>query len=245
MVISPPVRFSMGRFLQHQGLFKVLLGLCLCLFWVCYGYAEVNKVGSLNKVAPIASRPEWDRFKILVWQYQTSALEDINLYRRLGLGGFHIDRGAGEEDKVAFSLKEHFPYYVDHTADKGFLYLKDGNVQAVTGKRGLTTRPNSLAEPEVISKIKEHIARNIGTTKKGLVLAYAFDDEISLGRFVTPCDVDIHPLSIKWFREWLKGRYLEIGLLNKEWDTQFKSFEEVMPKGFEEVRKKAQRPPLL
>jgi hypothetical protein len=32
--------------------------------------------------------------------------------------------------------------------------------------------------------------------------------------------------------------------LNKEWDTDFKSFDEVMPKGFEEVRKQAQKPPL-
>jgi hypothetical protein len=220
------------------------LALYVSLFWVCYGVAQINKGEPLAKIPSAPVRPEWDRFKILVWQYQTSALEDIDLYRRLGLGGFHIDRGAGEEDKVAFSMKERFPYYVDHTADKGFLYLKDSNVQAVTGKRSLAERPNSLADPEVISKIKQHIAQNIGTTKEGLVLAYAFDDEISLGRLVTPCDVDIHPLSIKWFRQWLKNQYREIGFLNREWNTQFGSFEEVLPRGFEEARKHAQKPPL-
>ena len=221
-----------------------ILTLYLWVFGVCSGLAEIHKGQALAEVPPITARPEWSRFKILVWQYQTSVLEDIDLYRRMGLGGFHIDRGAGQNNLVAFSMKQQFPYYVDHVGDKGFLYLKDGNVQAVTGKRGLATRPNSLADPEVISKIKQHIAQNIGTTKKGLVLAYAFDDEISLGSFVTPCDVDIHPLSIKWFREWLKSQYGEIGSLNRVWDAQFNSFDEVMPKGFEEVRRHAQKPPL-
>ena len=207
-------------------------------------WTEIQRVPPLRNIAPISTRPEWTRFKILVWQYQTSVLKDIDLYRHLGLGGFHIDRGAGQDNLVDFSIRKQFPYYVDHAADKGFLYLKDGSVQAVTGKRGLATRPNSLADPEVISKIKQHIGQNIGTTKKGLVLAYAFDDEISLGSYVTPCDVDIHPLSIKWFREWLKSRYIEVGSLNKEWNAQFTSFEEVIPKGFEEVRGRSKRPPL-
>ena len=46
------------------------------------------------------------------------------------------------------------------------------------------------------------------------------------------------------FSEWFKSRYGEIGLLNREWNAEFNSFDEVMPKGFEEVRRKAQKPPL-
>lgn len=210
---------------------------------VC-GFAEVQRIGPLNRVPAVPARPEWNRFKILVWQYQTSALRDIDLYRRAGLGGFHIDRGAGQDKLAAFSMKERFPYYVDHAADKGFLYLTGNNVKAVTGKRSLATRPHSLSDPDTIQQMKGHLARNISTTKKGLVLAYAFDDEISLGSFVTPCDVDIHPLSITWFKEWLRNEYKQISFLNKEWDTNFRSFDEVMPKGFEEVRRNAQRPPL-
>ena len=220
------------------------LNLAIALSWFHSVFAEMDKTGSLARVPYIPARPEWNRFKILVWQYKTSVLEDFHLYQKSGLGGFHIDRGAGREDLVAFSLKEQFPYYVDHAADKGFLHLKGPDVQTVTGEYGLTIRPYSLANPNTLREIKEHLNRNIKATKKGLVLAYAFDDEISLGSFVTPCDVDIHPLSIKWFREWLKSRYGEIGSLNKEWNAQFNSFDEVMPRSFEEVRKHAQKPPL-
>ena len=222
----------------------IFLNLAISLLWFHYVSAEMDKVGSLVKVPSIAPRPEWNRFKILVWQYKTSILEDFHLYQKVGLDGFHIDRGAGREDPVAFSLEEQFPYYVDHAADKGFLHLKGTDVEAVTGKHGLTVRPYSLADPNTLRQIKGHLDRNINATKKGVVLAYAFDDEISLGSYVIPCDVDIHPFSLKWFKDWLRNKYMQIHSLNKEWDSDFKSFDEVMPKSFEEVRKHAQKLPL-
>ena len=220
------------------------LNLAIALLWLHSVFAETDKMGSLARVPSISARPEWNRFKILVWQYKTSVLEDFHLYQKIGLGGFHIDRGAGLEDLFAFSLKEQFPYYVDHAADKGFLHLKGTDIEAVTGKHGLTIRPYSLADPDTLRQIKEHLDRNIKATKKGLVLAYAFDDEISLGSYVIPCDVDNHPLSLVWFRNWLRNKYQTINSLNKSWNADFKSFDEVMPRSYEEVRRHAQKPPL-
>jgi len=225
-------------------LFFILFSLTIILTGTPFAFAEIQRVGPLDRVAAIPIRPEWNQFKILVWQYQTSVLKDIDLYRQAGLGGFHIDRGAGKSKLVDFSIKERFPYYVDHAADKGFLYLKGNSVKSVTGKRSLATRPYSLSDPKTIEKMKSYLARNIDTARNGLVLTYSFDDEISLGSFVTPCDVDKHPLSVKWFREWLLYEYKQISSLNKEWDSDFKSFDEVIPKSFEGVRRNAQRPPL-
>ena len=225
-------------------LFFILFSLAIILIGTPFAFAEVQRVGLLDRVAAIPIRPEWNQFKILVWQYQTSVLKDIDLYRQAGLGGFHIDRGAGKSKLVDFSVRERFPYYVDHAADKGFLYLKGNSVKAVTGKHGLATRPYSLSDPKIIDKIKQHLTQNIGTTKNGLVLAYSFDDEISLGSFVTPCDVDKHPLSIAWFREWLRHQYKNISALNKVWGSHFNSFDEVMPKSFDQVRGNARKPPL-
>jgi len=222
----------------------ILLSFGIVLTGSLFAFAEIQRIGPLHNERAISTRPEWNQFRILVWQYKTSVLEDIDLYRRADLGGFHIDRGAGKDKMVEFSIKEHLPYYVDHTADKGFLYLKGNDVKAVTAKRGLVTRPHSLADPKTIDQIKQHITRNIATTRNGLVLAYAFDDEISLGSFVTPCDVDNHPLSIAWFRAWLRDKYGAISRLNAQWETHFKRFDEVMPKSFEDVRARNHSPPL-
>ena len=220
----------------------IFLILVITLIWFHSVSAEVDKIASLTKVPSIPSRPEWNRFKILIWQYKTSVLNDFHLYQKVGLGGFHIDRGAGKENLVEFSLKERFPYYVDHAADKGVLHLKEPDVQAVTGKYGLTIRPHSLADPDTLKQLKEHLDRNVKATRKGLVLAYAFDDEISLGSYVVPCDVDSHPLSLMWFRHWLRNKYQTIYSLNRSWSTDYKTFDEVIPKSFEEVRAEAHKP---
>jgi hypothetical protein len=215
------------------------------LFWIfastAFLLAATQNSGPLTQVPAIPIRPEYKQFRILLWQYNTSVMKDIDLYQRAGFCGFHIDRGAGQEKLVRFSREKGFPYYVDHVADKGFLYLKEGYAKSVVNKRGLGTRPFSLADPKTITQIKQHIARNIPATKEGYVLAYAFDDEISLGRFTTPCDVDIAPESIAWYRRWLQNRYGNIGRLNEEWGTSLGSFDEVEPTGFEKIRNTLQK----
>lgn len=230
----------------HLFVFALTVNIC---FWFGAAtlpcLADVQRFGPLKTVSHITLRPEWNSFKIIVWPYNTTILKDFEIYRKLGFGCFQIDRGASANQKyVDFSIKHNFPYYVGHAADKGFLYLTRGNKKNVTGKLGLATRPHSLATSSTIEKMKEHLLKNVTATKRGLVLAYAFDDEISLGRLVNPCDVDIHPLSLEWFRKWLRHEYGTIKQLNRQWNTSFNSFDEVMPQWFEKVRKRANKPPL-
>ncbi|MCP4672189.1 MAG: hypothetical protein GY857_12885 [Desulfobacula sp.] len=85
--------------------------------------------------------------------------------------------------------------------------------------------------------MKAHIKKNITSLKNGNVMAYALDDEISLGHFTSPGDVDIQPLSLLWFQRWLEDEYITIDRLNEEWDSRFNSFSAVSPQSFEEIRK--------
>ncbi|MEZ4529024.1 MAG: beta-galactosidase, partial [Desulfobacterales bacterium] len=217
--------------------FSLLLA-AVCLFApVPNCLPEVQRTGPLRTVPAIPARAEWKHFRILVWPWQTDVRKDYPLYEKLGLGGFQIDRGAGQEEKTGFSLTHDFPYYAGHIADKGFLYLTGKNRDAVTGRKDLLIRPRSLADPETIAQMKAHMDKNIRAAKKGLVLTYAFDDEISLGTFTNPADLDIHPLSLDWFREWLKKEYGTVNALNRQWNTAYRDFAEVMPQGFEQIRK--------
>lgn len=176
-------------------------------------------------------------YKILIWPYETDVLEDYELYREMGISGFQIDRGAGQYQRIDLSNKRKFPFYAGHVADKGYLYLKNENKIGVTGRNHLLKRPLSLSDPTVISEIKEHIQKNISDLKNGNVIAYALDDEISLGSFINPSDVDISPFSLKWFRKYLKKEYSSIEALNQQWNTEFKTFSNVIPQGFEQIRK--------
>lgn len=204
--------------------------------------AQDYPVGRLEPVPAVRQRPEWNRFVILVWQWQNDVRRDSALYEEAGLHGFHIDRGAGQEELVRLSLSRKFPYYVDHAAGKGILYLANSLRPRVTGRRELLVRPNSLADPENIRALEDQLRENVATTKKGLVYAYAFDDEISLGSFNSPAEVDIHPRSLAWYRKWLADRYGNIERLNGAWGTEYPSFEAVQPVSFEEIRRSISPP---
>ncbi|MBN1546057.1 MAG: beta-galactosidase, partial [Syntrophaceae bacterium] len=232
---------------KHQkiaGLLALAVSLAVAFAVISPSFAETFYVGPITPVPPVTMRTEWNRFFILVWQYQTNIVNDLDLYRKAGFRGFHIDRGADAGKLIDISREAHFPYYVDHAADKGILYLRDANIGNVTKKRGLATRPYSFADPQTLEKLRGHLKRNIATAKEGLVLAYAFDDEISLGHFTTPCDVDKHPLSIEWFKEWLKARYGEIGTLNDQWGAHYGAFDEVMPSSFDSLRGQMTQQPI-
>jgi len=200
--------------------------------------------GAPEKVPYVRPKAEWDRFLILVWQYKTSAPEDLALYREGGFRGFHIDRGAGRADRVKFAAREKMPYYNDHAADKGYLHLTDRTgVRSVMRKRNLIPRPHSLADPKTMDLMKGHLARNVTVTKEGPVVAYAFDDEVSLGCFNSPAEVDASPLSVAAYRKWLAKTYGGIEKLNATWGTAQRDFAEAKPVSFEDVRRAHTRPP--
>lgn len=200
-------------------------------------------VGPLEPLPVIRQRAEWQQFTILVWQYKNDARRDFALYERAGLRGFHIDRGAGEEERVRFSLEKKFPYYVDHAAGKGILFLQKDVQQKISRQAGLQVRPHSLADAKTMEQLKAWLRENVAVTKKGLVYAYAFDDEISLGAFNNPVEVDSHPQSLAWYRQWLARRYGTVAQLNAAWSTSFKSFASIEPVGFDEARQNATRLP--
>ncbi len=195
-------------------------------------------------VPHLAPPPHWDRYLIQVWQYRTEVRRDLEQYRATGLGAFHIDRGWKQDDLVAFARDNDLPYYVDHAADKGLLHLTERTgVNEILNRAELLPRPVSLSDPQVIATLKEHLTRNVSTTKAGPVLAYSFDDEISLASFNSPAEVDDSPATVALYREWLARKYGSIEKLNASWESAHASFAECRPLSFEQLRVRHQAPP--
>ncbi len=200
--------------------------------------------GMPEPVPYVKPKPEWDRFLVLVWQYKTNVERDLPLYREAYLRGFHIDRGAGREGRVAFARRTAMPYYNDHAADKGYLHLtpRTGR-EKVLRKRTLIPRPWSLAEAKTMRAMKDHLKRNVAVTRRGPVVGYAFDDEVSLGCFNSPAEVDASPASVAAYRKWLARTYGTVERLNATWGTSYEAFSEAEPVSFEQIRGRHTKPP--
>ncbi len=213
----------------------------IAVLFLCLTFRALELATCMAQVPAIKPKGEWSRFLILVWQYQTDAQRDKELYETLGLHAFHLDQHF-PSSAVEFAKSNGWPYYVDHAAGKGYLYLKEADKNKIANLRGVPIRPDSLIEPATMNAMKELLLDHITRARQGPVVAYAFDDEISLYSFTSPCDVDGHPLNIDGFRKWLPARYADIESLNLEWGSRFSSFQEVQPSGFDQVRKSGKGP---
>jgi len=190
-------------------------------------------VQQTDPVPPVPPPKSWDRFTMLVWQYQTDVVRDKAVYESLNLRGFHVDRRNNKLQE--FGKETGWPFYVDHAADKGFLHLGK-RVEPISGKKEIVVRPNSLSDPKVLRDMKKILTENVTAAKGSTVVAYAFDDEISTGNFTSPIETDGHPLSIAGYRKFLESMYGSIDRLNAQYGTTYSSFDAVEPKSYEDVR---------
>jgi hypothetical protein len=112
-------------------MFYCIRGNCYLFVWIYWKYKRtiVFILFLLIFFALITKSQAFDSpgFKILIWPYQTDVLKDYALYREIGLGGFQIDRGAGQFQRINLAIEKNFPYYAGHVADKGYLYLRTSN----------------------------------------------------------------------------------------------------------------------
>lgn len=175
----------------------------------------------------------WDRFVMLVWQYQTDVTKDKSLYESVNLRGFHIDR---QSDKLkAFAKDNGWPFYVDHAAGKGILHL--GKLaDPILRQHDVVVRPNTLSDPKNVERLRKLLTENISSAKGYPVVAYAFDDEISSGHFVSPVETDGSPLALAAYRRYLESTYKSIQALNAEYGTTYADFTAIDPRSFEAVR---------
>ncbi|MHC4873383.1 MAG: beta-galactosidase [Planctomycetota bacterium] len=96
-----------------------------------------------------------------------------------------------------------------------------------TGDKNVLVRTPSLSDPEFQEKAKKECLDLVDKTKKYYPLAYNFGDELSYS--VPGMDYDFSKHAIKDFQKWLKNQYGSIKELNKEWQSNFKNFEEAIP----------------
>jgi len=98
-----------------------------------------------------------------------------------------------------------------------------------------------LDSPDYRRKLRGYLESALDWPVKpvGVVLG----DEQSLTCYTDPFDICWSAESLAGFREWLKGEYGSLDSLNREWETGYRSWEEVRPLTTEEAQRKGNYAP--
>jgi len=132
----------------------------------------------------------WPSWTYMPWTYQWGIGYDEASGRwslAHGYNGAFLDHAStrvGGVDKLAWIHRFKLRFYNDHTAAKGYLYLKDRG-------GGRLHRPGLRSVPiddALVVKLKGIVTERVNKLKGSPYrAAYALDDEISWGSFVKPC----------------------------------------------------------
>ncbi len=159
----------------------------------------------------------WDHWVLMPWRYQWGRPYDEALaaaMKQAGFNGGFCDHSPGSDSEI--HEKYGFLWYLDHTAGKGDLHLKDVSRKDREGG----VRPVCLLDPQVRRRLTDKVTRAVTAAKRyGTRAAYALDDEISWSTFTSPCRWDNSPFTMADFVRWLVGRYGSEEAVRRQWGT--------------------------
>jgi hypothetical protein len=189
----------------------------------------------------------WKRFPVFVWFHggPPAGPAAFDVLRRHGLLGCNVE-GSDSSDVAA---KQGAPFYVDHLAGKGDLYLRPAAFEAdqkrladdLLGFR--PARPNCFVADDVAARLDRLVDEGVKRHAPNRPLAYVFDDELSVTRGVNPMDYCFGPECLSGLRHWLIARDGSLEKVNSAWGTRFSSVDAIVPPTTEAARAaNAERP---
>jgi hypothetical protein len=183
----------------------------------------------------------WRDYRTILWVGDSAWKEPAKtpvFFERLREMGINTGMVYGEGSLEPF-VEQRFPYYVENIINRG-LCLK-WNAKVRDWDRFITDwsrngRPEAalvreycLDDPAWQSWSRGEMRRVARKNQPHAPLAYDIRDELSTTLSANPFDYDFHPLALSGFRAWLQTQYANLAALNRQWETQFKTWDEVRP----------------
>lgn len=219
---------------RHRGWATLLMAVSLSLTPVAH--AETNQL-----------RPWLDYRTVMwvgdsVWKRTEKAPLFFQRLREMGINTAMVHGDANPQPL----LDSQFPYYVENVINRGLCLKWNSKVRdwddfvTTWVKNGRPEsafqRDYSLEDREwrawARSQMQQVVRKNVGHQP----LAYDIRDELSTTISANPFDYDFSPSSLASFREWLKTQYHDLNALNAEWETQFPSWDAVMPFSTDQIK---------
>src|SRR5215470_3323931 len=197
-------------------------------------------------------RQGWWDYQIIMWQPQTA--EQYATLKKIGVtAGAVVYRNSAQAPPEAL-LQNDLRWYVENIATDfysayhrllpdrpknwKFLEAKQRYEKDPSGKEAFKRDP-SLSDPGWLTAIGERLAAAARSNAPYRPLFYNLGDEPGIADLSAFWDFDYSPHSLAGFRAWLRGRYGTLAALNRQWGSNYGSWDAVMPDGTTEAMQRA------
>jgi len=207
--------------------------------------ASENLISKASKTFIVTPPENWDDYIVLIWNPGRSK-EYLEKIKSLGINAGVAHSPNPQLDNLLninmrFYLAQLAPRWLafyHQTGRIGFEWQPLREVYRKTRNKCLLIRKHCLNDPTIMSIFKAKIQDIVTKHKAYAPLFYDIADETGIGDLVGPLDLCFCPHCMIKMREWLRSVYGDLNNLNQEWNTDFKSWDEVTPMTIDEVRKR-------
>ncbi len=188
----------------------------------------------------------WDTYHVIMWS--TGAVKDFpRWFERLREIGCTAEQCTRGNDPTPF-VQNRFRFYVENLVpelaflhDRERLYRDDFEGYTKTRDKRYLVRKPCFDDPAFWEQLKPRLQGLVRPYIAHQPLLYNLRDEPSLGHFASPMDYCFCPHTLRAFRQWLQKRYGSLEALNQEWETNFRSWEEVEPMTTYEIKERERK----
>ena len=190
----------------------------------------------------------WSDYQIILWmgdsvsKHPGTEAQVAERLKEMGVTAVSVQQDSDPRAWTRAGLQ----FYVENIVSRG-LCLKWGSEvrdwdRFVTdwAKNGRSVsslvRQPSLDDPEWQTWATKQMRSVVQAQRDHHPLLYDIRDELSTTISANPFDYDFHPKALASFREWLRGTYRTLEVLNSQWDTSFNTWDSVLPFTTDEIK---------
>jgi hypothetical protein len=217
----------------------VLRGICGALLAVCGLFAQVSS----RTVTPW---PGWEQYQVILWSTGIPA-SPTDWLNRIRDAGFTAEECSVGADCRRF-VDAHLGFYVENMLpelaflhSREAIYKADRDAYAASHDRRYLVRQPCFDDPAFWERISPRMVSLAKAQAGNHPLAYDLRDEPSLGSYTSPMDYCFCPYTLRAFRDWLRKQYPTLDALNREWETNFATWDDVTPMTTFEIKERERR----
>lgn len=190
----------------------------------------------------------WTKYQAIMWQphraEQCAALKSVGITAGAIISDDRDNPAASATTRLAPLASCGLGFYVeniatdfysayhrwspDHPVNWRFVETKKA-YQANPADPSAFVRNPSLSDPLWQKKVRDRLTKTVKAYKAGAPLFYNLADEPGIAELSVFWDFDFSAPSLAAMRSWLKQQYGTLGALNRQWDSHFDAWQDVIP----------------